>query len=165
MNGDLHLGVGAMKEEMSSSIQKPIHSWRCWGPSELKGNTASERNVLGRQVRESTTEIVVSKQYFSSDKWLSWLPQWMGAGCWVQASGVGTQEEDRSWLLWSYSEGASMTQQRGPRENPRPPTEARNYCLGTLWAYILCRPQEFAFMVTISRMGRRQWLWNVQPQS
>ena len=47
-----------------------------------------------------------------------------------------------------------MTQQRGPRENPRPPGEARDHCLGDPLAPRTCRQQEFAFMVAISGMGR-----------
>ena len=48
-----------------------------------------------------------------------------------------------------------MTQQRGPRENPRHPREARVCCLGEPLAPCTCRPQEFAFMVAVSVMGKR----------
>lgn len=75
----------------------------------------------------------------------------MGAGCWVQASGVGTsgrgQELTAVKLLW----GASMTQQRGPRKTLGLPQRQEIIASGPLGPHT-CRPQEFAFMVTISRM-------------
>ena len=80
------------------------------------------------------------------------LSEW-GLGAQAQVSGVRPQGEDRVWLPWRYSKGASTTQVRVSRKKPGSPRQARDHCRGDLQSPCTCRLQESTFMNAIDGMS------------
>ena len=134
--GDLCLGEEALKEGEFPHTQKLPHRWEQGRAS--ASQRGMQQQVLGRQNREFTTEIIAD-QHFPVGKHLAHPLQGEGAGCWGldfrgqngeergprrgEVSGRGLRLTAVK-ILW----GAGMTQLRESRKKPRPPRKERDRC-------------------------------------